>query len=36
MREYAANRGWTITLLIEEIGSGAAERALREKLLSWP
>jgi putative DNA-invertase from lambdoid prophage Rac len=33
MREYAAKRGWTIAVQIEEVGSGAAERELREKLL---
>ena len=34
MREYAAKRGWTIAVLIKEVGSGAAERELREKLLA--
>jgi predicted site-specific integrase-resolvase len=24
MREYAAKRGWTITLQVKEVGSGAA------------
>jgi putative DNA-invertase from lambdoid prophage Rac len=33
MREYAVKRGWTVALSIKEIGSGAAERELREKLL---
>src|SRR3984893_13389479 len=33
MREYAARRGWTIAVQIKEVGSGAAERELREKLL---
>jgi DNA invertase Pin-like site-specific DNA recombinase len=33
MREYAAARGWTIALQIKEIGSGVAQRELREKLL---
>jgi DNA invertase Pin-like site-specific DNA recombinase len=33
MREYAVRRGWTIALQIKEVGSGAAERELREKLL---
>jgi putative DNA-invertase from lambdoid prophage Rac len=33
MREYAAKRGWTIAARIREVGSGAAERELREKLL---
>jgi putative DNA-invertase from lambdoid prophage Rac len=34
MREYAAQRGWTITMPVKEIGSGAAQRELREKLLA--
>jgi putative DNA-invertase from lambdoid prophage Rac len=33
MREYAVRRGWTVALQIKEVGSGAAERELREKLL---
>jgi len=33
LREYAARRGWTITLQVKEVGSGAAQRQLREKLL---
>ena len=33
-REYAAKRGWTIAAQIKEVGSGAAERELREKLLA--
>src|SRR6202167_1559422 len=33
MREYAAKRGWTIAVQIKEVGSGAAERELRQKLL---
>jgi putative DNA-invertase from lambdoid prophage Rac len=33
MREYAVKRGWTVALSIKEVGSGAAERELREKLL---
>ncbi len=33
MRDYAAKRGWTIALEIKEVGSGAAQRELREKLL---
>jgi putative DNA-invertase from lambdoid prophage Rac len=33
MREYAARRGWTIALLVREVGSGAAKREAREKLL---
>jgi putative DNA-invertase from lambdoid prophage Rac len=34
MREYAAKRGWTIVVQIKEVGSGAAERELRENLLA--
>jgi hypothetical protein len=34
MREYAAKRGWTIAIQIKEVGSGAAERELRERLLA--
>jgi hypothetical protein len=33
MREYAARRGWTIAIQVKEVGSGASERQLREKLL---
>src|SRR5579863_4287442 len=33
MREYAVRRGWTITLQVREVGSGAAKREAREKLL---
>jgi DNA invertase Pin-like site-specific DNA recombinase len=33
MRAYAARRGWTIALLVREVGSGAAKREAREKLL---
>jgi putative DNA-invertase from lambdoid prophage Rac len=31
--EYAARRGWTIALQVKEVGSGASQRQLREKLL---
>jgi putative DNA-invertase from lambdoid prophage Rac len=34
MREYAEKRGWTIAVQIKEVGSGAAERELREKLMA--
>src|SRR6266849_4116500 len=34
MREYAARRGWTITVQVHEVGSGAAKREAREKLLA--
>ena len=33
MCEYAAQRGWTITMQIREVGSGAAQRELRARLL---
>src|SRR5450756_2342412 len=33
VREYAVRRGWTIALQVKEVGSGASERQLREKLL---
>jgi DNA invertase Pin-like site-specific DNA recombinase len=33
LREYAARRGWTITVQIREGGSGAVKRAAWEKLL---
>ena len=33
MREYAARRGWTITLQVREVNSGAARRQAREKVL---
>jgi predicted site-specific integrase-resolvase len=33
MREYAAARGWTITIQVKEVGSGASERELRQKLM---
>ena len=33
MLEYAARRGWTITLQVKEVGSGAAQRERREQLL---
>jgi DNA invertase Pin-like site-specific DNA recombinase len=34
MREYSAKRGWSIATQIKEVGSGAVERQLREKLLA--
>ena len=34
MREYANRRGWTIAAQIKEVGSGASERELRERLLA--
>ena len=33
MRDYAARRGWTITVQVREVGSGAAKREAREKLI---
>jgi DNA invertase Pin-like site-specific DNA recombinase len=33
MREYAARRGWAIAVNVREVGSGAAKREAREKLL---
>jgi DNA invertase Pin-like site-specific DNA recombinase len=33
MREYAARRGWIIAMQVKEVGSGAIQRQLREKLL---
>src|SRR5664280_238026 len=33
MREYAARRGWTVVMQVKEVGSGAAQREAREKLL---
>jgi putative DNA-invertase from lambdoid prophage Rac len=33
LREYAVRRGWMIALQMKEVGSGASQRQLREKLL---
>ena len=33
LREDAARRGWTIAVQVKEVGSGASERQLREKVL---
>jgi DNA invertase Pin-like site-specific DNA recombinase len=33
LREYAFRRGWTIAQQVKEVGSGASQRQLREKLL---
>ncbi len=33
LREYAVRRGWAIALQVKEVGSGASQRQLREKLL---
>jgi DNA invertase Pin-like site-specific DNA recombinase len=32
LREYAAQRGWAIAMQVKEVGSGVAQRQLREKL----
>ena len=34
MREYASKRSWTIVTQIQEIGSGASQRELREALIA--
>ena len=34
MRQYAERRGWEIAVQIKEVGSGAAERELREQLMT--
>lgn len=36
MREYAAQRGWTIAMQVREVGSGATKREAREKLRKLP
>jgi DNA invertase Pin-like site-specific DNA recombinase len=33
LREYSARRGWAIALQVKEVGSGASQRQLREKLM---
>ena len=33
LREYTARRGWTVALQVKEVGTGASQRQLREKLL---
>ncbi len=33
MREYTARRRWTVALQLKEVGSGASQREMREKLL---
>ena len=33
LREYAVRRGWSIALQVKEVGSGASQRQVREKLL---
>jgi putative DNA-invertase from lambdoid prophage Rac len=33
LREYAARRGWIIAMHVKEVGSGASQRQMREKLM---
>ena len=33
LREYAARRGWIVAMQVKEIGSGASQRELREKVV---
>lgn len=33
LHEYAARRGWTVVMQVKEVGSGAAQRQMREKLM---
>src|SRR5664279_212234 len=33
LREYAVRRGWTIAMQVKEVGAGASQRQLRERLL---
>jgi putative DNA-invertase from lambdoid prophage Rac len=33
MRDYAARRGWTVAMQVKEVGSGASQRQMREKLI---
>jgi hypothetical protein len=33
MRDYAANRGWTVAMQVKEVGSGAAQREQRQQLI---
>jgi len=33
MREYAVRRGWTNAMQVKEVGSGASQRQMREKLI---
>jgi hypothetical protein len=33
MRDYAAQRSWTVALQVREVNSGAVRREAREKLL---
>lgn len=33
LRDYAARRGWTVAMQVKEVGSGTAQRQMREKLI---
>ena len=33
LREYAARRGWTLISQVKEVGSGASQRQMRDKLM---
>ena len=33
LREYAARRGWAVAMQVKEVGSGAAQRKMREQLI---
>jgi DNA invertase Pin-like site-specific DNA recombinase len=33
LREYAANRGWTVAIQVKEVGSGAVAREQRQQLI---
>ena len=33
MREYAERRGWTVAIIVEDVGSGVRDRPRREDLM---
>jgi DNA invertase Pin-like site-specific DNA recombinase len=33
LRDYAANRGWTVAMQVREVGSGAVQREHRQQLI---
>lgn len=33
LREYAARRGWTVTMQVKEVGSGASQRKTRQQVI---
>lgn len=33
LRDYAARRGWIVAMQVKEVGSGASQRQMREKLI---